>query len=136
MKTISLMIGLVLISSFSLFSQSAEKGLPITQKSFKVKLKVEKNRTFSFISFISSKGQKRKAKVTDPGKLSSLKLKPGTILEGTYQFSTFASEGGLGTTRIVRGEGKGSLTNCVIVTEVNPMVSKLAGVGDLAVRLY
>jgi hypothetical protein len=137
MKTIAILFSLFLMSSFTLSAQSKSQAHPITKETFKVKLKVEKNRSFSILAFVSSKGTKRKAKVTKPGELTRLKLKPGTIIEGTFQFSTFASDGGLGTTRIVKGEGKGDLkVSNIIVTEVDPMVSGLAGVGDMAVRLY
>jgi hypothetical protein len=137
MKTIAFVFGLLLFSSYTLLAQPGGKAHPITQETFKVKLKVEKNRAFSILSFVSSKGMKRKAKITRAGKLTHLKLKPGTIIEGTYRFSTFSSDGGLGGTRIVKGEGKGNLkVSNIIVTEVDPMVSGLAGVGDMAVRLY
>lgn len=135
MKSFVSILGLSFLTSLSVAAQSGSKDHPITRESFKMKLRVEKDRSFRVLSFVSSKGVKRSAEIVRPGELTSLKLKPGMVLEGTYRFSTFASEGGLGTTRVAKGWGWGDMKNAVIVTEVNPMVSRLAGVGDMAVRL-
>jgi len=136
MKTIAFVLSLVLLSNLSLSAQTDGKTHPITKESFKVKIKVQKKQSFDIISFVSSKGEKRSAKIIDPGELTELKLTPGTVIEGIFRFDTFASDGGLGTTRVAKGRGKGDLrVSNIIVTEVNPMVSKLAGVGDMAIRL-
>ncbi len=135
MKTITLVFSLIFLTNFTLTAQSDGKSHPITKESFKVKLKVQKNRTIEVISFVSSKGQKISAKLTNPGGLSRYKLQPGCIVEGSFKFTTFASEGGLGTTRKFKGIGIGEMMGCSIVTEVDPMVTKLAGVGDMAFRL-
>lgn len=135
MKTITLVFSLIFLTSFTLTAQSDGKSHPITKESFKVKLKVQKNRTIEVISFVSSKGQKISAKITSPGDIPRNILQPGSIIEGNFRFETFATEGGLGTTRRIKGIGSGEMTSCIIVTEVDPMVTKLAGVGDMAFRL-
>ena len=56
------------------------------------------------------------------------------VLEGSFRFSTFASDGGLGTTRVSKGLGRGDLKNAIIFVD-DLDLSELAGVGDMAVRL-
>ncbi len=136
MKTINLILGLMLTSTLILSAQSPEKAHPITKKSFTIQLNVQKNGTLKVVSFVSFEGEKRSAKIVHAGELAKKELKPGTVIEGTFRFNSFASEGGLGTTRIAKGKGKGYLKiSNIIATEVNPMISKLAGVGDMAIRI-
>jgi hypothetical protein len=136
MKIFVLLLGFSLLANLSLSAQTGEKDHPITRETYKMKLRVEKDRSFRVLSFVSSKGVKRSAEIVRPGELSSLKLKPGMVLEGTFRFSTFSSDGGLGGTRVAKGWGWGDLKNAIILSD-DPMVvvSKLAGVGDMAVRL-
>ena len=138
MKTISLIFSLVLLCSFTLSAQkSAAKDHPITQESFIMKLKVQKNGTIQVLSFISSKRKKRSAKITNPGELAKLNLKAGTTIEGTYRFSTFASAGGLGSTRVVKGKGMGELNvSNFSASDDEIRTLKLEHVRGLALRLY
>ncbi|MCB0693592.1 MAG: hypothetical protein KDC19_05080 [Saprospiraceae bacterium] len=134
MKSLVFILGLSLITSLSLCAQSDSKDHPITRETFKMKIRVEKDHSFRVLSFVSSKGVKRSAEIVRPGELSSLKLKPGMVLEGSFRFSTFASDGGLGTTRVAKGLGRGDLKNAIIFVD-DLDLSELAGVGDMAVRL-
>jgi len=127
----------VLFVSTSLSAQSS-KNHPLTKESFKVKLKVEKSNV-RVLSFVDSKGRKRRAEgFYESGDVIPFKaLKAGSIVEGVFRFDSFASEGGLGTTRVAKGQGKGYLK--ILKIDFNgklfPPSSKLAGVGDLAFRL-
>lgn len=137
MRIIVLLAALLVMSNLS--AQSKEKNHPITKETFKVKLKIEKNKRVSVLSFVDSKGRNRKAEgFYESGDVIPLfQSKPGTIITGTFQFDSFASAGGLGTTRVVKGEGKGYLkiTNILIIDDDLDSISKLAGVGDMAFRL-
>ena len=136
MKTLALIFGLALLSGTTLSAQSTGKAHPITKETFKVKLKVSEKQTLQVLRFVSSKGKKRKAEITSPGDLPVKTLKPGTIIEGIFRFTTFATEGGLGTTRIYKGKGKGALQILIVDDDLDSAgVSALAGVGDMAVRL-
>ncbi len=117
-------------------AQSSDKKHPITRETFRVTLKIDKNQEVQLVRFASTEGEKRKATLLNWGDVPRKRLKPGTVIIGEFRFSTFASDGGLGGTRIWTGEGTGNLkVSKVIVTESLPMVTKLAGVGDMAFRL-
>ena len=136
MKFTLLLAALLVMTSLS--AQSSSKNHPITKESFKVKLKVEKSNV-RVLSFVDSKGRKRRAEgFYESGDVIPFKaLKAGTIVEGVFRFDSFASAGGLGSTRVAKGQGKGYLK--VLKIDFNgklfPPSNKLAGVGDMAFRL-
>jgi len=126
----------IMLFSFTICAQSSGQKHPITRETFRVTLKVDKNQDVQLVRFTSSKGEKRTATLLKWGDIPNKRLQPGTVIVGEFRFSTFASDGGLGTTRVWTGEGTGNLkVSKVIVTESLPMVTKLAGVGDMAFRL-
>ena len=135
MKIITLFAALLMLGSLS--AQSNGKNHPITQETFRVKLKLEKNKKIKVLHFVSTKGKRLKAEVRNPGNLPWNKLKAGSIIAGEFRFSTFSSDGGLGGTRIVKGEGTGYMKVARITLDDQLVLasSALAGVGDLAFRL-
>ncbi len=49
------------------------------------------------------------AQITSPGDIPLFKLEAGSKIEGNFRFSSFASAGGLGSTRTYKGNGDGIL---------------------------
>ncbi|MEM6378061.1 MAG: hypothetical protein AAF705_07605, partial [Bacteroidota bacterium] len=90
-------------------AQSNKETQPITKVAFKMVYEVQKNNSLKVIIFQPIKGNKKvsKVKIIDSKSIPGYELKPGTKVTGTFNFSTFASDGGLGGTRIYRGKGTG-----------------------------
>jgi hypothetical protein len=131
-----LLILTTMLFTCTIYAQSTGKKHPITRETFRVTLKIDDNQDVQLVRFATKKGEKQKAIMLSWGDVPNKRFQPGTVIIGEFRFSTFASDGGLGTTRVWTGKGKGNLTvSKVIVTESLPMVNKLAGVGDMAFRL-
>ena len=135
MKIITLLAALLIVGSLS--AQSNGKHHPITQETFKVQLQLEKNKRIKVLNFVSAKGKRLNAEVSNPGDIPWNKLKAGSIIAGEFRFTSFSSDGGLGGTRIVKGEGKGymKVARVTIDDQLVLASTSLAGVGDLAFRL-
>ena len=135
MKFIALFIGLFLTTK--VLAQSATEMHPITKDSFKVSLVIVKNQTLKVLSFVSFKGEKIKAEIIRQGDLSTKEMRPGYQINGIFKFTSFASDGGLGTTRVLKGKGVGDLRDAILIVDddIDSYTQKLAGVGDMAFRL-
>lgn len=135
MKFIALFFGLFLTTV--VLAQPASEMHPITKDSFKVSLVIDKNQTLIVLSFVSSKGERIKAQIISQGDLSTKEMRPGHKINGIFQFTSFASDGGLGTTRVLRGKGVGDLRDAILIVDddIDSYTQKLAGVGDMAFRL-
>jgi len=134
MRLVTLLAALALTVTTQ--AQSVEKKHPITLETFRVTFKIDKKQNVQLVRFATTGGDKLKATLLKWGDIPNKRLQPGTVIVGEFRFSSFASEGGLGTTRIWTGQGTGNLIVAkVIVTESLPMNRALAGVGDMAFRL-
>ena len=135
MKFIALFFGLFLTTV--VLAQPAAEMHPITKDSFKVSLVIDKNQTLKVLSFVSSKGERIKAQIIRQGDLSTKEMRPSHNINGIFQFTSFASDGGLGTTRVLRGKGVGDLRDAILIVDdnIDSYTQKLAGVGDMAFRL-
>lgn len=135
MRIIVLLLSLLFFTT-GMQAQSTDRKHPITQETFQLKLRVEKNRTPSVLQFVSQKGERRNAQITSPGDIPALKLPPGTILEGEFRFESFASDGGLGGTRAYDVIGKGPMKiNAVLNPKGERVRSNLKSVDGLVIRL-
>lgn len=131
MKTTALSLSLFLLATLSLAAQSKSEHHPITQETFALTLEVGQNQSLQLLSFTSAKGKRLTAEITHPGDLSLKQLKAGMSIAGIFQFESFASEGGLGTTRTFPGRGKGELREIKIrgkgEREVKSSLKKVQG---------
>lgn len=101
-------IVIILILAFGCtLSLTAQKEREMTKSKFTLELTYTRHKTFKVLSFTSAEGRSYKCELTETAALSELRLPAGAVLTGTFQFETFASEGGLGTTRVAHGKGKG-----------------------------
>lgn len=109
MRVSLLTLSLFCLAFSTLNAQAGRKAHPITKDSYKMVFEVQKNKSLKILSFKSTKGKKYRAQITSPGDIPLFKLEPGSKVEGTYRFSSFASAGGLGSTRAYKGNGDGVL---------------------------
>ncbi len=107
MKPMVTILSLLIACSVTLTAQSSNQN--ILQETFKIKIAVLENNNYEVLSFVASDNQPYHALVVNPGDLPSLLLSPGAVIDGYFRFESFASEGGLGTTRVYKGKGYGRL---------------------------
>ncbi len=107
MKPIMTIFSFLLLSAATLTAQSSDQN--ILQETFRIRIAVQENNSYQVVLLVDSHNNSHNAAVIDPGELTSLSLNPGAVIDGYFRFETFASEGGLGTTRAYRGKGYGKL---------------------------
>jgi hypothetical protein len=109
MKTVLITATLFLTFVISLSAQQARPGRDLTKEEFNIKLSCTKGKTCKVLSFTSAEGVAYKPKIIDAGALNELNIPARAILSGTFRFESFASDGGLGGTRVQKGKGYGKL---------------------------
>lgn len=110
MKVTNFLTALLLcMCSLTLSAQSTKDSHPITEESFELKIELTQKKSLKVVEFISAKGKKLTAQITSPGDVPLKTIAVGTIIVGEFRFNSFASDGGLGTTRAYKGKGVGVL---------------------------
>ncbi|MEL7122515.1 MAG: hypothetical protein AAFO07_23925 [Bacteroidota bacterium] len=108
LKTIACLL-LFFACSFSAIGQSSTAEKAISKESFYLEIVVVNKTTFKITKLQNSKKKKVEGRFSNTSNLSRLNLAAGSVIEGIFRFDSFASEGGLGTTRVYSGKGKGTL---------------------------
>ncbi len=116
MKTIISILSVLVFFSLPGMAQSGKTSYDITKDQFNLNIKVGKNNSYKLQSIKSSKGKKIRAELYDLKDLASLKLKPGSEISGRFRFSKFATEGGLGTTRVNEFASAGGLGTTRVIS--------------------
>jgi len=136
MKNLILTLSIVCLTYSMVSAQSNRTQHPTTQKTYKMVFQVQKNQSLRLVSFADTKKGPVQAYFTSPGDVPGLKLPPGARVEGYFKFSSFASAGGLGSTRVYSGNGKGTLKILKMVDHKgNKISSRRSSVGNIALRL-
>lgn len=104
----------------------------MTKEKFQLELQFVKGTSFKALSMTSKAGVVYEIEVKYQGKKPALRIQPGAILRGEFRFETFASEGGLGTTRGGGGKGVGTFK---IDTAVDAKGIKLGGCPPVCERV-
>lgn len=107
MHTLKTVSSLVILFLFALVAngQSAEARSNIKGERFYLKIIVVEDGQFSISNMIKTSGESMEMELIDSSDLSSLKLALGSVIEGTFSFESFSSDGGLGGTRVMKGKG-------------------------------
>ena len=100
---------LLVFMAITLLGMGQSSPKEIKKETFQVKIEVLRTGSLKLSSMVNSKRKRIRAELYDTYHLSSLKLDKGSIILGQFRFESFASAGGLGTTRVMSGKGKGTL---------------------------